>query len=256
MLALPLKANAGLPGWSSVIAGELPLDIAEILRVECLVTKQVGQVGGKRIPHSFVFHFSDHTRREFKADKLPEVEHFSIALVSPAVEPIGFIPAWYLFVWSILVTHACPRFSRFGKSFKVLRIGSLEEPSSMSRLASGAVVFDGKETMARRSELGSRKQVIGCARRASAVASLCRSVKNQIHKQWPHLPGSFLSPVSVNSPQAEHTKTFFGCLESAARRYPGKRSISSPQLRHFLVFTQRKYFTWASSEPHIRQRVR
>ena len=76
-------------------------------------------------------------------------------------------------------------------------------------------------------------------------ACTCPKMDNGVEHEL-HSPGCSRSSVSVRAPHWEQTKTFLGCLRFWAKRYPGKRSMSSPHMRHGIVFTHRKYFTCAS----------
>jgi hypothetical protein len=74
--------------------------------------------------------------------------------VSPAVKPVGLVPAWYFIIGNIPRTHLPPSFFRLSGPLDVLGVRPFEKSPLMSGLAHWAMVFDGKKTMAWRTKFG------------------------------------------------------------------------------------------------------
>src|SRR5207244_3524864 len=88
---------------------------------------------------------------QFQTKELPGVEHLVVKLVSPAMQPIGFIASRYLLIWNELWLELGSKVLSFGYPTEIIAIGHLKESPLMSAFAGSAVVLNGEEAMLRRS---------------------------------------------------------------------------------------------------------
>jgi len=99
--------------------------------------------------------------------------------VTPAVKPVGFVPAWYFIIGNIPWSHFPTPFFRLSGPFDVLGVRPFEKSPLMSGLAHWAMIFDGEKSMAWRAKFSVGKQVVTSARRAFAPAPLGWPVRKQ-----------------------------------------------------------------------------
>lgn len=114
-----------------------------------LVAKQVGKINRERLTHRCVLDLGNPAATQFQANKLPRVEQFPVAVIPPAMEPLGFVFLGYGILWRKLPRFPLGPFLQARELYQVFLVRSLEKPPLALAFGQGTrhMIFHREEPM-------------------------------------------------------------------------------------------------------------